>query len=173
MPQTIFRRQDQVDSRLLVVGSQTANLTPDPSFAHNLSCRCPNGSCKAILDIYTSRTFQWHKEKPNAKCFDPEDSNFSFLEVWISSSHLTQSGVATFSPTRRKGQCPHWHLKLSFTIAITFFWILHHLLPTFVAWTLSQVILGVFKFPTLSWQVQEGFIENPLPMLRQKRIKVA
>jgi hypothetical protein len=30
-------RQD-VDSRLLVVGSQTASLTPGPSFAHNLRC---------------------------------------------------------------------------------------------------------------------------------------
>ncbi len=44
--------QEQVDSRLLMVGSQTATLTPDPSFAHNLGCRCPNGSCEAILDIY-------------------------------------------------------------------------------------------------------------------------
>jgi hypothetical protein len=51
-------RREQVDSRLLVVGSQTANLTPGPSFAHNLGCRCPNGSCEAILDIYTSKPFQ-------------------------------------------------------------------------------------------------------------------
>ncbi len=29
-----------------------------PSFAHNLGCRCPNGQCEAILDIYTSRPFQ-------------------------------------------------------------------------------------------------------------------
>ncbi len=42
---------EEVDSRLLMVGSQIANLTPGPSFAHNLGCRCPNGSCKAILDI--------------------------------------------------------------------------------------------------------------------------
>jgi hypothetical protein len=51
-------RQDWVDSRLFVVGSQTTNLTPGPSFAHNLGCRCPNDSCKAILGIYTSRPFQ-------------------------------------------------------------------------------------------------------------------
>ncbi len=50
--------REEVDSRLLVVGSQTASLTPGPSFAHNLGCRCPNGSCEAILDIYTSRPFQ-------------------------------------------------------------------------------------------------------------------
>jgi len=45
------RRQERVNSRLLVVGSQIANLTPGLSFAHNLGCRCPNGSCEAILDI--------------------------------------------------------------------------------------------------------------------------
>jgi len=43
--------RDEVDSQLLVVGSQTASLTPGPSFAHNLGCRCPNGSYEAILDI--------------------------------------------------------------------------------------------------------------------------
>jgi hypothetical protein len=51
----------QVDSWLLVVGSQTANLTLGPSYDHYLCCRCPNGPCKAILDIYTSRPFQWYK----------------------------------------------------------------------------------------------------------------
>ena len=35
-------RREQVDLRLLVVGSQTASLTPGPSFAHNLGCICPN-----------------------------------------------------------------------------------------------------------------------------------
>jgi hypothetical protein len=45
-------RRIWINSRLLVVGNQTANLTPGPFFAHNLGCRCPNGSCKAILDIY-------------------------------------------------------------------------------------------------------------------------
>ncbi len=60
----------RVDSRLLVVGNQTANLTPSPSFDHNLCYRCPNGSCKAIFDIYTSRTFQRYKEHLKARCFD-------------------------------------------------------------------------------------------------------
>jgi len=31
------------DSQLLVVGSQIANLIPDPSFGHNLCFKCPNG----------------------------------------------------------------------------------------------------------------------------------
>ncbi len=50
--------QEEVDSRLFVVGSQTASLTPDPYFAHNLSCKCPNDQCEAIFDIYASRPFQ-------------------------------------------------------------------------------------------------------------------
>jgi len=53
--------RDRVDSRLLVVGSQTSSLTPGLSFDHNLCCRCPNGSCEAILNIYTSRPFQRYK----------------------------------------------------------------------------------------------------------------
>ncbi len=36
------------DSRLLVVGSQIGNLTPDPSFGHNLCLKCPNGSCEGL-----------------------------------------------------------------------------------------------------------------------------
>jgi hypothetical protein len=31
-----------------VVGSQIANLTPGPSFAHNLGDRCPNAQCEAF-----------------------------------------------------------------------------------------------------------------------------
>jgi len=69
-----------VDSRLLVVGSQTASLAPSPSFDHNLCCRCPNRLCEAILDIYTSRPFQWYKECPNARCFDPYNHAINFRE---------------------------------------------------------------------------------------------
>jgi hypothetical protein len=50
--------REQVDSRLLVVASQIASLTPGPFFAHNLGYRCPNDQCEAILNIYTSRPFQ-------------------------------------------------------------------------------------------------------------------
>jgi hypothetical protein len=64
-------RWEQVDSWLLVVESQTASLTPGPSFAHNLGWRCPNDPCDAIFDIYVSRNFQWHQERLNARCFGP------------------------------------------------------------------------------------------------------
>jgi len=53
-----FEGRKEVDSRLFVVGSQIASLTPGPSFAHNLGCRCPNGQREAIFDIYASRPFQ-------------------------------------------------------------------------------------------------------------------
>jgi hypothetical protein len=72
--------RDQVDSRLLVVGSQTANLTPGPSFNHNLCYRCLNGSYKAILDIYTLKPFQQYKEHLNVRCFDPCTLVLSFHE---------------------------------------------------------------------------------------------
>jgi len=53
-----FGLREEVDSRLLVVGSQIANLTPGPSFAHNLGDRCLNAQYEGIFDIYASRPFQ-------------------------------------------------------------------------------------------------------------------
>jgi hypothetical protein len=91
MLHSFYSRREKVNSWLLVVGSQTASLTPGPSFAHNLGCTCPNGSCEAILDIYTSRSFQWYKKHPNARCFDPCNQALSF---WVSprtpSSHFRE-----------------------------------------------------------------------------------
>jgi hypothetical protein len=66
-----FEGREEVDSRLLVVGSQTASLTPGPSFAHNLGWRCPNDQWEAIFYIYASRSFQWHQEHLNARFFGP------------------------------------------------------------------------------------------------------
>jgi len=76
--------RNRVDSRLLVVGSQIASLTPSLSFDHNLCYRCPNGSCEAILDIYTSRPFQRYQEHPNERCFDPCNDALSFWESFRS-----------------------------------------------------------------------------------------
>jgi hypothetical protein len=61
----------QGDSQLLVVRSQIANLTPGFSFGHNLCFRCPNGSCKPILDIYVLIAFQWYGELLEPLGFDP------------------------------------------------------------------------------------------------------
>jgi hypothetical protein len=62
---------NRVDSRLLVVESQIANLTPGHSFGHNLCYRCPNGQCEPILGICASRAFRWYKERLKARSFDP------------------------------------------------------------------------------------------------------
>ncbi len=58
------------DSRLLVVGSQTTNLTPDFSFGYNLCFQSPNWSCEPILDNYISISFQWYKKIFNPLGFD-------------------------------------------------------------------------------------------------------
>jgi hypothetical protein len=99
-----FGGRDEVDSRLLMVGSQTASLTPGPSFAHNLGCRCPNDQCEAIFDIYASRPFQWHQEHINARCFGPccrtlniqesrRTPNPQLWECWASPPHLAKVGL--------------------------------------------------------------------------------
>jgi hypothetical protein len=101
--------QEEVDSRLLVVGSQNANLTPGPSFAPNLGCRCPNGSCEVILDIYTLRPFQWHKEHSNARRFDPWNRALSFREFWKTpTSHFWECGFHPHTyPKVGLRQCGH------------------------------------------------------------------
>jgi hypothetical protein len=66
---------------LLVVGSQIVNLTPDPSFGHNLCFKCLNGSCELILNIFVPRNFQWYKELLNPMVFD--SCNYS-LKIWKS-----------------------------------------------------------------------------------------
>jgi hypothetical protein len=99
-------RREQVDSRLLAVGSQIASLTLGPSFAHNLGLRCPNDQCEAIFDIYVSRPFQWHQERLNERCFGPccralniresrRTPNPQLFQVLGFTPTLGQSGVAT------------------------------------------------------------------------------
>jgi hypothetical protein len=98
--------REEVDSWLLVIGSQIVNLTPGPSFAHNLSYRCSNDQCEAIFYIYASRPFQWHQEHLNARCFGPccwalniresrRTPNPHFFQVLGFTFTLGQSRVAT------------------------------------------------------------------------------
>jgi hypothetical protein len=72
---------NRVDFWLLVVGSQTANLIPDLFFCHNLCFRCPNGSCKPILNISVSIFFQWYKKLFNPMGFDAYNRP---LNIWES-----------------------------------------------------------------------------------------
>jgi hypothetical protein len=101
-----FGGWEEVDSRLFMVGSQIASLTPDPSFAHNLGYRCSNNQCEAIFYIYASRTFQWHQEHLNARYFGPccralniwesrRTPNPHFFQVLGFTPTLGQSRVAT------------------------------------------------------------------------------
>ncbi len=71
----------RVDSRLFVVGSQIASLTPSPSFDHNSCCKCLNGPCEAIFDIYTSRPFQRYKKRALKFVGVPKDSKFPLSGV--------------------------------------------------------------------------------------------
>jgi hypothetical protein len=107
-----FGGREEVDSQLLVVGSQTASLTPGPSFAHNLGDRCSNGQCEAIFDIYVSRPFQWHQEHLNARCFGPccrtldlresrRTPSPQLWECWNSPLHLAKVGLRHTSWNQR------------------------------------------------------------------------
>ncbi len=86
-----------VDSWLLMVESQIANLTPGP----NLCFRCPNGWCKPILDIYVPIAFQWYKGLFEPLGFDPCNCS---LDIRESSGTLTPKveaplGVWGFIPS--------------------------------------------------------------------------
>ncbi len=112
--------REGIDSWLLVVGSQTASLTPGPSFAHNLGCRCPNCQCEGIFDIYVPRPFQRHQEHPNARCISPcyrplniqesrRTPNPRFFQVLGFTPTLGQSRVAT-PGVHRDSISPKWEL---------------------------------------------------------------
>jgi hypothetical protein len=64
-----------------MIGSQTANLTSDHSFGHNLCFRCPSGSYNLILNIYVSIAFQWYKKLLNPLGFDLYNLS---LNIWES-----------------------------------------------------------------------------------------
>jgi len=78
MLHVIYKQVNRVDSQLFLVGSQTANLTPGPSFGHNLCFRCPNEQCEPILDIYVPRAFQWYKKRHKPLSFDPWNLSLKF-----------------------------------------------------------------------------------------------
>jgi len=110
----ICRQVNQVDSRLFLVGSQTGNLTPDPSFGHNLCFKSSNEQCEPILNIYVPRSFQWYKKCHKPLSFDLWNCSLKFWEsirtpspkvgialgVWgFTPSHfLTLSGVCDVIP---------------------------------------------------------------------------
>ncbi len=110
-----------------MVGSQIGNLTFGLSFGHNLCFKCPNGSCKPILDIYVTRDFQWYKEILNPMDFDPCNC---FLKIWESIEtptpkvgvHLgTWRFIPSFSYIPRSMRCDSWASFLAYTLASPYF----------------------------------------------------
>jgi hypothetical protein len=94
-----IEHREEVDSWLLMVGSQTGNSTPGPSFGHNLCYRCLNEQCELILDIYASRPFHWYKECHNLLSFDPCNCSLKFREsLWDSNSHQLPTWEFTWDP---------------------------------------------------------------------------
>jgi len=80
MSHAMYRQVNWVDSRLFLVRSQTASLTPGLSFGHNLCFRCPNEQFEPILDIYVPRDFQWYKQRHNSLSFDLWNRSLKFQE---------------------------------------------------------------------------------------------
>ncbi len=117
-----------------MVGSQIANLTPGPSFAHNLGCRCPNGQLRGQFRHLHFKTFPMAPRTPQCEVFwpfksssefsgVPEDSKFPLLGVWASPSHLAQSGVATPLPlysAASQGTAPIPCFSVVFNLGFTF-----------------------------------------------------
>jgi len=92
MSHVVWSQVFWVDSRLFLVGSQTGNLTPGPSFGHNLCFRCPNEQYNPILDIYVPRAFQRYKKRHKTLRFDPSNRSLKFQEFTETSSPIV--GVA-------------------------------------------------------------------------------
>ncbi len=101
MLHAICTHENRVDSQLLMVGNQTANLIPNPSFDHNLKFGCSNGRCEPILDIYVSRASHWYKELFKPLSFDPYNRPLKIRES--TKTPTPQSGT----PLGCEGSFPH------------------------------------------------------------------
>jgi len=103
---------NQGNSQLLTIGSQIANLIFGFSFGHNLYFMYPNGSCKAILDIWVPRTFQWYKKIFNPMNFDPCNCPLKILESieTLIPKVGTRLGVCGFIPSHSPPLSKAWNV---------------------------------------------------------------
>ncbi len=111
---TTYTKGSWVDSRLLMVGSQIANLIPDFSFGHNLCLKCPNESCELILDIKVSISFHWYKKLLNPLGFGLCNRP---LKIWKSTGTPTPKmrihlGVWGFFPSHSFALPKAWNVTL-------------------------------------------------------------
>jgi hypothetical protein len=158
-----------------MVRSQIGNLTPDPSFGHNLCFRYLNGSCKPTLEILVLRDFQWYKKVLNPMSFDFLQSPSEDLEVhWDSNS---QSGSSlgsvrvhslTISCTFGSIKCDFWaHSWLTPLQALTLvgsprLGLRHHR-----SYEINFEILNLLPTPVIPWiayrfvkEVQGGCVQT-------------
>ncbi len=77
---TTCMQGSQGDYWLLVVESQIGNLTPSPSFGHNLCFNYSNESCKPILNIQVPRVFQWYNKIFNPMGCEPCNHSLKIQE---------------------------------------------------------------------------------------------
>jgi len=122
------------NSWLLMVGNQIVNLTPNPSFGHNLCFKCPNGSCKPILNIYISQNFQWYKEIFNPMNFDPWNC---YLKIWVSIETLILKVGAHLGV---------WGFITSHFFALPWAW---NVIPRFHTWPAPSQALALVVSPRL------------------------
>ncbi len=98
--------REEIDSRLLVVGSQIGSLTPDPSFAHNLGLQMSKRPMPGHFRHLRFKTFPMTPRTPQCEVSwalllspehsgVPEGSKSPTLEVLGFTPTLGQSGVAT------------------------------------------------------------------------------
>jgi hypothetical protein len=123
MSHTTYMQVSQSDSQLLMVESQIGNLTPYPSFDHNLCFNHSNGSWKPILNIYVLRDFQWYNKLQNLIRFWPLQSFSKDSEIhWdfnSQSGNLIRSVKVhslTFSYTPENMKCESQASLLAHTL---------------------------------------------------------
>ncbi len=66
-----YTQGNRIDSQLLMVENQIANLTPGPSFGNNLCFKLQIGHASPFWNIYVSIVFQWYKKIFNPLHFGP------------------------------------------------------------------------------------------------------
>ncbi len=105
---TTCMQGNQGNSWLLMIGSQIANLTPNPFFGHNLCFKYSNGSCEPILDIYVPSIFQWYNELFNPMVFDPCSHS---MKIWKSIIELQSQQTLNYITC-----VPNWKMNEIFKL---------------------------------------------------------
>jgi len=146
-----FTRGNRGDSWLLVIKSQIGNLTRDPSFGHNLCLKCPNGSCKPILDIYVLRSFQWYNELFNPLSFGPYNRSLKIQESTRTSTPLKAEIALGVIGSQMKVEAPLGMQRFIPSHFPTLPWA-WDVTPKFPSWLATLQVLALVASPRLGLQ---------------------